>query len=119
SEHDFKDHMSGVDAMLAKGFIDENNLFIAGGSAGGIATLYAVGLTERFNAAAATNPVVNWTSKVLAADSYVGQIRNQFPGTPWDEQAHYWQRSPLSLVGNVSTPVLLFTGEKDRRTPIA
>ncbi|GGW56079.1 S9 family peptidase [Alishewanella tabrizica] len=119
SEHDFKDHMSGVDAMLAKGFIDENNLFIAGGSAGGIGSLYAVGLTKRFNAAAATNPVVNWTSKVLAADSYVGQIQNQFPGTPWEHQAHYWQRSPLSLVGNVSTPVLLFTGEKDRRTPMA
>lgn len=119
SEYDFQDHMSGVDAMLAKGFIDQNNLFIAGGSAGGIATTYAVGLTNRFNAAAATNPVVNWTSKVLAADSYVGQIQNQFPGTPWEQQAHYWQRSPLSLVGNVSTPVLLFTGEKDRRTPMA
>lgn len=119
SEHDFQDHMSGVDAMLAKGFIDENNLFIAGGSAGGIGTLYAVGLTNRFNAAAATNPVVNWTSKVLSADSYVGQIRNQFPGMPWDQQAHYWQRSPLSLVANVSTPVLLFTGEQDRRTPMA
>lgn len=119
SEYDFQDHMSGVDAMLAKGFIDENNLFIAGGSAGGIGSLYAVGLTNRFNAAAATNPVVNWTSKVLAADSYVGQIQNQFPGMPWEEQAHYWQRSPLSLVGNVSTPVLLFTGEKDRRTPMA
>ncbi len=119
SEHDFQDHMSGVDAMLAKGFIDPNNLFIAGGSAGGIGSLYAVGLTDRFNAAAATNPVVNWTSKVLAADSYVGQIQNQFPGNPWEHQAHYWQRSPLSLVGNVSTPVLLFTGEKDRRTPMA
>lgn len=119
SEHDFQDHMSGVDAMLAKGFIDENNLFIAGGSAGGIGTLYAVGLTNRFNAAAATNPVVNWTSKVLSADSYVGQIRNQFPGMPWEQQAHYWQRSPLSLVANVSTPVLLFTGEQDRRTPMA
>ncbi|WP_333607351.1 S9 family peptidase [Arsukibacterium sp.] len=119
SEYDFQDHMSGVDAMIAKGFIDEQNLFIAGGSAGGIATLYAIGLTDRFNAAAATNPVVNWTSKVLAADSYVGQIRNQFPGTPWEQQAHYWQRSPLSLVANVKTPVLLFTGEKDRRTPMA
>lgn len=119
SEYDFQDHMSGVDAMLAKGFIDPNNLFIAGGSAGGIGSLYAVGLTDRFNAAAATNPVVNWTSKVLAADSYVGQIQNQFPGNPWEHQAHYWQRSPLSLVGNVSTPVLLFTGEKDRRTPMA
>lgn len=119
SEYDFQDHMSGVDAMLAKGFIDENNLFIAGGSAGGIATAYAVGLTNRFNAAAATNPVINWTTKVLTADSYVGQIQNQFPGVPWEHQEHYWKRSPLSLVGNVSTPVLLFTGEKDRRTPIA
>ncbi|MCF4010418.1 S9 family peptidase [Rheinheimera sp. UJ63] len=119
SEFDYQDHMSGVDAMIAKGFIDENNLYIAGGSAGGIATAYAVGLTDRFNAAAATNPVVNWTTKVLTADSYIGQIQNQFPGVPWEHQAHYWQRSPLSLVGNVKTPVLLFTGEKDRRTPIS
>lgn len=119
SPDDFADHMSGVDAMIAKGFIDDNNLFIAGGSAGGIATAYAIGLTDRFNAAAATNPVINWVSKVLTADSYMGQIQNQFPGMPWDHHEHYWQRSPLSLVGNVTTPTLLFTGELDRRTPMA
>lgn len=118
STDDFTDHMSGVDAMIAKGFIDERNLFIAGGSAGGIATAYAIGLTDRFNAAAATNPVINWISKVLTADSYMGQIQNQFPGMPWDHHEHYWQRSPLSLVGNVTTPTLLFTGELDRRTPM-
>nr|WP_241974353.1 S9 family peptidase [Aliidiomarina minuta] len=119
SEDDFGDHMSAVDAMLEKGFIDGNNLFIAGGSAGGIGTTYAIGLTDRFNAAAATNPVINWVSKVLTADSYLRQIQNQFPGNPWEELDHYWQRSPLSLVGNVSTPTLLYTGEEDRRTPIA
>lgn len=119
SEDDFGDHMSAVDTMLEKGFIDEQNLFIAGGSAGGIATTYAIGLTDRFNAAAATNPVINWVSKVLTADSYIGQIQNQFPGMPWDEYEHYWQRSPLSLVGNVTTPTVLFTGESDRRTPIS
>ena len=119
STDDFTDHMSGVDAMIAKGFIDENNLFIAGGSAGGIATAYAIGLTDRFNAAAATNPVINWVSKVLTADSYMAQIQNQFPGMPWEQHEHYWQRSPLSLVGNVTTPTLLFTGELDRRTPMA
>ncbi|MCC5879656.1 MAG: S9 family peptidase [Idiomarina sp.] len=119
SEDDFGDHMSAVDAMVDKGFVDERNLFIAGGSAGGIATAYAIGLTDRFNAAAATNPVINWVSKVLTADSYIGQIQNQFPGMPWDEHEHYWQRSPLSLVGNVSTPTMLFTGVDDRRTPIS
>lgn len=119
SPYDFADHMSGIDALIAKGFVDESNLFITGGSAGGIATAYAIGLTDRFNAAVATNPVINWVSKVLTADSYIGQIANQFPGMPWDEHEHYWQRSPLSLVGNVTTPTLLFTGEEDRRTPIS
>ncbi|WP_241984147.1 prolyl oligopeptidase family serine peptidase [Aliidiomarina sedimenti] len=119
SVDDFGDHMSAVDAMMEMGFIDEENLFIAGGSAGGIAATYAVGLTDRFNAAAATNPVINWVSKVLTADSYIGQIQNQFPGTPWEAHDHYWQRSPLSLVGNVTTPTMLFTGESDRRTPIS
>ncbi|MCF2856733.1 S9 family peptidase [Pseudoalteromonas sp. SMS1] len=119
SKEDFADHNSAVDALIAKGFIDENNLFIAGGSAGGIATAYAIGLSDRFNAAAITKPVINWISKVLTADSYLGQIRNQFPGLPWDNLAHYWQRSPLSLVGNVTTPALIMTGELDRRTPMS
>lgn len=119
SPYDFADHMSGIDALIEKGFVDSDNLFITGGSAGGIATAYAIGLTDRFNAAVATNPVTNWISKVLTADSYLSQIPNQFPGLPWDELEHYWERSPLSLVGNVTTPTLLFTGEEDRRTPIA
>ena len=119
SKEDFADHNSGVDAMIAKGFIDENNLFIAGGSAGGIATAYAIGLTNRFNAAVITKPVINWVSKVLTADSYLGQIRNQFPGVPWENLEHYWQRSPISLVGNVTTPSLIMTGEDDRRTPMS
>ena len=51
SPEDFADHMSGIDALIGKGIVDENNLFIAGGSAGGIATAYAIGLTDRFYAA--------------------------------------------------------------------
>ncbi|WP_105168348.1 S9 family peptidase [Pseudoalteromonas sp. T1lg23B] len=119
SKEDFADHNSGVDAMLSKGFIDENNLFIAGGSAGGIATAYAIGLTNRFNAAVVVKPVINWLSKVLTADSGLLQIPTQFPGMPWEHVDHYWQRSPLSLVGNVTTPTMLMTGEEDLRTPMA
>ena len=119
SPDDFADHMSAVDWAIAGGFADENNLFIAGGSAGGIAAAYAVGLTNRFNAAMAAKPIINWVSKVLTADSYIGQIANQFPGPPWEHLEHYWQRSPLSLVGNVETPTMLITGERDYRTPIS
>ncbi len=119
SKEDFADHNSGVDAMLQLGFIDSNNLFIAGGSAGGIATAYAIGLTDRFKAAAVVKPVINWLSKVLTGDSYLYQTYFQFPGVPWEHMEHYWQRSPLSLVGNVKTPTILITGEADRRTPIS
>ena len=119
SKEDFADHMSGIDALINKGIVDEKNLFIAGGSAGGIATAYAIGLTDRFNAAVSSKPVINWLSKPLTADSMVGQIYHQFPGPPWDHLEHYWERSPLSLVGNVTTPTMLITGEEDRRTPIS
>ncbi|AKS41391.1 alpha/beta hydrolase family protein [Wenzhouxiangella marina] len=119
SEEDFGDHMSGVDAMIELGFVDPERLFITGGSAGGIATAYAIGLTDRFRAAAVAKPVINWISKTLTGDYYPGQIERQFPGLPWEHFEHYWQRSPLSLVGNVTTPTLLITGENDYRTPMS
>lgn len=119
SKEDFADHNSGVDAMIQTGFVDKENVFIAGGSAGGIATAYAIGLSDRFNAAVVVKPVINWLSKVLTADSGLLQIPTQFPGMPWDHVEHYWQRSPMSLVGNVSTPTMLMTGEEDLRTPMA
>jgi dipeptidyl aminopeptidase/acylaminoacyl peptidase len=119
SEEDFGDHMSGIDAMIAKGFVDPDRLFVTGGSAGGIATAYAIGLTDRFRAAAVAKPVINWISKTLTGDIYTTQIEHQFPGLPWEEFEHYWKRSPLSLVGNVTTPTLLITGEDDFRTPMS
>ncbi|MEQ8205867.1 MAG: S9 family peptidase [Woeseia sp.] len=119
SEEDFADHMSGIDALIERGIVDADNLFITGGSAGGIASAYAIGLTDRFRAAAVAKPVINWVSKTLTADSSIYQIQYQFPGMPWEEPEHYWKRSPLSLVGNVSTPTLLLTGEEDQRTPIS
>jgi len=119
SEDDFGDHMSGVEVMIEKGFIDPDALYVTGGSAGGIAAAYAIGLTDRFRAAAVAKPVINWISKTLTGDIYTSQIEHQFPGMPWEEFEHYWKRSPLSLVGNVSTPTLLITGEEDFRTPMS
>lgn len=119
SKYDFADHMSGIDALIEKELVDENELYITGGSAGGIASAYAIGLTDRFNAAVVAKPVINWLSKVLTADSGLSQIPHQFPGMPWEEVEHYWHRSPLSLVGNVNTPTLLITGEEDKRTPMS
>lgn len=116
---DFNDLMDGVDAVIAKGFINEDELFITGGSGGGVLTTWTVGHTDRFTAAVAVNPVINWYSFVLNADFYYLFSQYWFPAMPWEDPDHYLKYSPISYVGNVTTPTMLFTGESDFRTPIS
>jgi len=115
---DYDDLMSGVDAVIAKGYIDDQQLFVTGGSGGGILSAWIVGKTDRFAAAAVAKPVINWTSTVLTTDISAFMPMYWFAKPPWEDQESYWRRSPLSLVGNVSTPTMLLTGENDHRTPI-
>jgi len=116
---DYDDLMSGVDALIAKGFIDENNLFVTGGSGGGVLSSWIVGKTNRFKAAVVAKPVINWYSFVLYSDGPGFFYKYWFPGLPWENTEHYMKRSPISLVGNVKTPTMLLTGEDDYRTPIS
>jgi acylaminoacyl-peptidase len=117
--HDYEDLMSGVDAVIEKGYIDTDNLFVTGGSGGGVLTAWIVGKTDRFKAAVVAKPVINWTSFVLHADNPVFFSKYWFGAKPWEDIENYWRRSPLSLVGNVTTPTMLLTGENDYRTPIS
>jgi acylaminoacyl-peptidase len=115
---DFDDLMSGVDAVLERGYVDPQQLFVTGGSGGGVLTAWIVGHTDRFAAAVAAKPVINWYSFVLTAD-IAPVYKTWFPGLPWDNLEHYMERSPLHHVGNVTTPTMLLTGEVDYRTPMS
>lgn len=115
--NDYDDVMSGVDAMLGKGYIDKDSLFVTGGSAGGIMTAWMVGKNNRFRSAAVIKPVMNWVSKTLVADNYYGYANSRFPGQPWENIETYMKFSPVSLVGNIQTPTLVMVGMEDRRTP--
>lgn len=116
---DFNDLMDGVDAVIAKGFINEKQLFVTGGSGGGALTAWIVGHTDRFAAAVSVKPVINWFSFVLNADMYSYFTQYWFAKMPWEDPEHYLKRSPISYVGNVKTPTMLMTGEADHRTPIS
>ena len=105
--------------MVKKGFVDEDNLFITGGSGGGVLTAWSIGKTDRFRAAVVAKPVINWYSFALTADMYNYFYKYWFPGYPWDHPEEYMERSPISLVGNVTTPTMLLTGTEDWRTPIS
>ncbi|MEM9402264.1 MAG: S9 family peptidase [Pseudomonadota bacterium] len=115
---DYDDLMAGVDAVLERGYVDEDALYVTGGSGGGVLTAWIVGKTDRFRAAVVAKPVINWASFALTADASHYFTRYWFPSMPWEDPMGYWERSPLSLVGNVTTPTALLTGEADFRTPM-
>lgn len=116
---DYDDLITGVDAVIDRGYIDENQLFVTGGSGGGVLTAWIVGKTDKFRAAVSAKPVINWISEALYSDISAFTTQYWFDAPPWEDIEEYWRRSPLSLVGNVSTPTMLLTGEQDFRTPIA
>lgn len=114
---DYDDLIASVDAAIAAGVADPDNLFVTGGSGGGVLTAWIVGKTDRFKAAATQKPVINWISEALTMDATPFTSRYWFDKRPWEDPMGYWQRSPLSLVGNVKTPTLVVVGSEDYRTP--
>lgn len=115
---DFDDLMAGVDTVVARGYIDEDRLFVAGCSGGGILTAWVVANTDRFAAAASLCPVSNWLSMAGTSD-VAGWAQKQFRSEYYEDPARWIEHSPLFKVADVTTPTLLMTGDKDLRTPLA
>ncbi|MFP5263104.1 MAG: prolyl oligopeptidase family serine peptidase [Blastocatellia bacterium] len=113
---DYTDLMNGVDAVIKKGYVDEKNLFVCGGSGGGVLTAWIVGHTDRFAAAVCMKPVINWYSFVGTTDG--SSWYYNFKKLPWEDPEEHLRRSPITYVGNVKTPTMLMTGELDLRTPM-
>lgn len=115
--YDYDDLMSVVDHLVEKQYVDADRLFVTGGSGGGILTAWIVGKTDRFAAAASIKPVINWMTMALAADIAAFVKRHWIRADPWEDPDAFLDRSPIMLVGNVTTPTLMMVGEEDWRTP--
>lgn len=113
------DLLAAVDAAVASGVADPNNVFVTGGSGGGILTAWLIGKTDRFRAAAAQKPVINWASMALTSDGIQFFGPYWMGALPWENYQSYWARSPLSLMANVKTPTLVVVGAEDYRTPVS
>lgn len=117
---DHDDLMTMVDALAARPYADASNLFIGGGSGGGVLTLWAIGKEpDKFRAAVALRPVVDWTDQVTTSDGTSFFMKHWMGATPWEKPDLYFSRSPFSLAGSIKTPTQLITGENDYRTPIS
>lgn len=115
---DYRDVIAGVDWLLARGGIDAGRMGVTGGSYGGYLTNWIIGQTDRFRAAVSGRSTANRYSHYGQSDvgSFTGDWH--FGGPPWENAAHYLERSPITYAANVTTPLLLESQEEDLRCPI-
>jgi dipeptidyl aminopeptidase/acylaminoacyl peptidase len=113
---DFKDLMAGVDELIKRGYIDPKKLGVTGGSGGGLLTDWIVGHTDRFAAAVAQRDIASWAAWWYTADFTLFQP-TWFKAPPFEDPQDYVNRSPITYIKNVHTPLMLVLGEADYRTP--
>jgi dipeptidyl aminopeptidase/acylaminoacyl peptidase len=113
---DYRDLMIGVDEVLKRGYVDSKKLAVTGGSGGGVLTDWTVTHTDRFAAAASQRDISNWASWWYTADFTLFQA-NWFKAPPFQDAADYANRSAITFVKNIHTPILFVLGEADFRTP--
>ncbi len=115
---EFRDIMSGVDAMIARGIADPERLGVCGWSWGGYMTAWTVTQTHRFKAAVMGAGLSN-----LISDNSLGDIPSAnlsyFERSPYKDPEPYWERSPIRYVQHVRTPLLIVHGEEDRRVAVS
>ena len=113
---DYRDLMIGVDEVIKRGYVDEKKLAVTGGSGGGVLTDWTVTHTDRFAAAASQRDISNWASWWYTADFTLFQA-NWFKAPPFEDPQDYNNRSAITFVKNIHTPILFVLGEADFRTP--
>lgn len=112
------DIMAGVDALIAKGLVDESQMYITGGSYGGYMTTWIVGHTDRFRAAVTQRGVYNLLSFFGTTD-IPSFVDNEFGYTPLTNAQALWEKSPLAHVQNIRTPLMVIHSENDFRVAIS
>jgi dipeptidyl aminopeptidase/acylaminoacyl peptidase len=113
---DFKDLMAGVDDLIKRGWVDPDRLGVTGGSGGGLLTNWVIGHTQRFKAAVSQRDIADWTDFWYTAD-FTLFTPSWFRGAPWEQEADFKARSPITYIKDINTPLMLILGEADYRTP--
>jgi dipeptidyl aminopeptidase/acylaminoacyl peptidase len=115
---DYKDLMAGVDELVKRGYIDTTKMGVTGGSGGGVLTNWTVGHTTRFAAAVSQRSIADWAGFWFTAD-FTLFTPTWFRAAPWEDPQDFTNRSPLTYVKNITTPMMFVEGESDMRTPPA
>jgi len=115
---DYQDDMSGVDAMIAHGWIDPQRMGAFGWSYGGYMTFWIDTQTDRFKAISPGAGLPDLYSMYAETDIH-RYLREFFDlKAPYDNYQEYWNHSPMKYVAKVKTPTMILHGQADTRVPI-
>ncbi|HXY07103.1 MAG TPA: S9 family peptidase [Terriglobales bacterium] len=114
---DYRDIMSGVDAILEQYPVDSHRMGVRGHSYGGYMTMWVETQTERFAAAVAGAGLSNWQSYYGVNDIDEWMIPF-FGASVYDDPAVYAKSDPMHFVKAVKTPTLILVGDRDGEVPM-
>ncbi len=114
---DVEDLMAGVDFVVAKGYVDESRMGVTGGSGGGLLTNWIITHSDRFAAAITQRCVSDWAGMFYSCDFAMFQPF-WFRGAPWEFPQEFAEKSPMTHLARVNTPLMVIHSEEDWRTPI-
>jgi dipeptidyl aminopeptidase/acylaminoacyl peptidase len=114
---DYADVISGVDALIAKGWVDKEHIGSMGWSQGGYISAFITASSDRFKAVSVGAGISDWMTYYANTD--ITPFTPQYlHATPWDDPEIYKKTSPISYIAKAKTPTLIQHGENDRRVPI-
>jgi dipeptidyl aminopeptidase/acylaminoacyl peptidase len=115
---DYEDVISGVDALIERGWVDAERVGAMGWSQGGYISAFITTFSERFKAVSVGAGITSWTTYYVSTDIHPF-TRQYLEATPWDDIEIYQKTSPITYVRQARTPTLIQHGEFDRRVPIS
>lgn len=114
---DYADVISGVDALIAKGWVDKDRVGSMGWSQGGYISAFITASSDRFKAVSVGAGISDWMTYYANTD--ITPFTQQYlHASPWDDPEIYKKTSPISYIAKAKTPTLIQHGENDRRVPI-
>jgi dipeptidyl aminopeptidase/acylaminoacyl peptidase len=115
---DYADVISGVDSLIAQGFVDKDRVGAMGWSEGGYISAFITTSSDRFKAVSVGAGISDWLTYYANTD-ITPFTRQYLHATPWDDPDIYRKTSPISYIAKAKTPTLIQQGGSDRRVPVA
>ncbi len=115
---DYADVISGVDSLIAQGFVDKDRVGAMGWSEGGYISAFITASSDRFKAVSVGAGISDWMTYYVNTD--ITPFTPQYlHANPWEDAAIYEKTSPIHYIAKAKTPTLIQHGSADRRVPIA